>query len=496
MNHISKFYITVAIDYPNTLPHIGHVYEKLTADTIARWQRLCGKNVFFLLGTDEHGLKIETAAKKAKLSPKDFVDEKAKQYKQTYAQWNFSFDRFIRTTDPGHEKVSQAIFKKVFDKKLIFTGEYEGFYCIDCEFFYLEKDLVNGNCPVHGTKCELLKEENYFFKMSLFQKQIISHIQKNPEFIQPKTKRNEVLSRLEQPLRDLSVSRASLKWGIPLPNDSSHVIYVWFDALLNYLSGIDYPNKKFKEFWPADIQLIGKDIQWHHCVIWPSILFAAEIKLPKTIFVHGFVNDEKGEKLSKSKGNAIDLNQLAKKYQIDSIRYFLLREIMFGDDGNFSEKKLIERNNNELANELGNLLNRVLTLIEKNCAGKIPSGKADKQLIEALKLKEIQNSMNLYELNKAIGLIFEFISSQNKFVNEKKVWELKAKEQENALYSLADSLRVTAILLEPFIPETSAKILQQLGIAKQKISLNECKFNLLKSGTKIQKKDILFKKIV
>lgn len=496
MNHISKFYITTAIDYPNNLPHIGQVYEKLTADVIARWQRLSGKKVFFLLGTDEHGLKIEEAAKKAGITPKLFVDEKAKQFEKLYQDFNFSFDKFIRTTDKEHEKVCQIVFKKVFDKKLIFKGNYEGYYCKECEAFYLPKELIQGNCPVHGTKAELLKEESYFFKMSLFQKQLIEYIQKNPEFIQPKEKRNEVLSRLKEPLRDLSVSRASLKWGIPLPNDSSHVIYVWFDALLNYVSGIDYPNKKFKEFWPADIQLIGKDIQWFHCVIWPTILFASEIRLPKTIFVHGFVNDEKGEKLSKSKRNAVDLNYLIKNYSIDSIRYFLIREIVFGDDGNFSEKKLIERNNNELANELGNLLNRVLTLIEKNCDGKIPSGKTDKILQEALKLKEIQNSFNLFELNKAIALIFEFISSQNKFVNEKKIWELKGKEQENALYSLADSLRITAILLEPFIPFTSAKILEQLGIPKQKISLDECKFNLLKNGTKISKKEVLFKKIV
>ena len=495
MNNISKFYITTAIDYPNTLPHIGHVYEKLTADVIARWNRLQGKKVFFLLGTDEHGTKIEEAAKKAGLASKKFVDAQAKKYIETYTQLNFSFDKFIRTTDPSHEKTAQTIFKKVFDKKLIFKGEYEGLYCKECENFYLEKDSVQGNCLIHGIKLERLKEESYFFKMGSFQKQIVEHIQKNPEFIQPKERRNEILSRLKEPLRNLSVSRASLKWGIPLPNDSSHTIYVWFDALLNYISGIDYPNKKFKEFWPADVQLIGKDIQWFHCVIWPSILFAAELELPKTIFVHGFVNDEKGEKMSKSKGNVISPFDLMKKYSIDAIRYYLIREIVFGEDGNFSEKKLIERYNNELANDLGNLLNRVLVLIEKNCAGKIPSGKTDKILQDSLKFKEIQNSMNLYELNKAISLIFEFIAAQNKFVNEKRVWELKAKEQENALFSLADSLRITAILLQPFIPQTSQKILEQLGIQKQKISLDECKFNLLKSGTKTQRKEVLFKKI-
>ncbi|MFH1586298.1 MAG: methionine--tRNA ligase [Candidatus Diapherotrites archaeon] len=471
----------------------GHAYEKTVSDVQARWHKLKGEEVFFLTGTDEHGMKIQRAAEKEGKKPKEFVDEKTALFKELCKKWNISYDRFIRTTDKQHEKVCQEIFQKVLDKGDIYLGNYEGLYCTDCERFYLEKDLIGGLCPIHKKPAENVKEPSYFFKMGKYQKQLLDYFDKNPDFISPRSRRQEIINRVNEGLLDLSVSRATFDWGIPLSNDGKHVIYCWFDALLNYISGIDYGTKKFDKYWPADVHNIGKDILWFHSVIFPIMLFAAGIEPPKKVFVHGFINTETGEKMSKSLGNVIDPIALANEFGVDPVRYFLLREIPFGEDGFFSLSGLATRNNNELANELGNLLNRTIVLIEKNYKGKIPAGKTDSELQKKLDLKKIEKLLDKFELHTALGEIFVFISACNKYINDKEPWKLKGKELDNVLYGLADSLRIISILISPFIPNSSEEINKQLGVNTG--LLKDCKFNLLKAGTKVKKGEVLFKKI-
>ncbi|MBU3958539.1 MAG: class I tRNA ligase family protein, partial [Candidatus Omnitrophica bacterium] len=350
---MSKFYITTAIDYPSAPPHIGHVYEKVCADVIARWHRNAGDDVFFSTGTDEHGLKIQRYASKLKQEPQEFVDKMSGEFIGLWEKLNISYDSFIRTTQDGHMEIVRDIFKKIYDKGDIYKDWYEGLYCVDCEAFYAEKDLKDSLCPVHNKKLEEIKEESYFFNMSKYQEKILEHILDNKDFVRPETRRNEIINRIKEGVRNLSVSRSSFNWGIRLPMDEKHIIFVWFDALINYISVLGYPQERFKRYWPADIHLIGKDILWFHAMVWPAILLAADIELPKSIFVHGFINI-KGEKISKSKGVTVDPLELINKYGADALRYFLLREIRFGEDGDFSEGAFIKRLNSDLANDLGN----------------------------------------------------------------------------------------------------------------------------------------------
>jgi methionyl-tRNA synthetase len=470
----NKFYITTAIDYVNASPHIGHAYQKIIADALARWNKLQGKETWFLTGTDEHGQKIALSAKEAKKTEKQFVDDMSKKFVEAWKALNINYDRFIRTTDKEHE-----IFVKNFVKKIekdIYKGVYEGFYCVGCEEYKTERDLVDGKCPYHPNKnIEKIKEETYFFKLSKYQKQLLELYKKNPEFILPEERRNEFINRVKEGLKDLSITRTNFDWGIEFPLDKKHVIYVWFDALLNYLSG-------GKKYWPADLHLLGKDNGWFHAVIWPAMLLSAKEKLPKTVFVHGFLTFN-NQKISKSLGNVISPKFLAEKYTSDVVRYYVARNFVFGQDGDFSEEKLVERNNNELANKLGNLVSRISNLAEI-----YGLEKCENNLLKKLKLKEIKRLIENYELDKAINLIFEFIDICNLYVQEKKPWETHDKK---ILYELSDSIKAIAILLYPFIPETSEKIAKTFNFEIKNLKDIEIPLKI----DKIKKANILFKKI-
>lgn len=472
-----KFYVTTAIDYPNAEPHIGHAYQKVIADVLARWNRLQGKEVFFLTGTDEHGKKIQETAEKAGKKPKQFVDELAEKFKLAWKSLNVNYDRFIRTTDADHEKIVQEMIKTAEKNGDIYLGEYEGLYCVGCEAYYTEKDLVENCCPIHKKPVEKIKEESYFFRLSNYQKYLLDLYKKNPEFILPAERRNEMAARVSEGLKDLSISRTSFDWGIPFPGNKKHVIYVWFDALYNYYSGAG----KKHEFWPANVHLLGKDNGWFHCVYWPAFLKATGLELPKTVFVHGFLTFN-GQKISKSLGNAISPVVLAEKYGADTIRYYLTRNFVFGQDGDFSEQSLIERHNNELANKLGNLVSRVSALIEK-----YGMTKTTNSLNKKLDVKKINKYFENYEFDKSLNEIFAFLDICNEYVQSKKPWET---EDKKVLYELADSIKNVAILLSPFIPETSEKISKVFNF---EISLDQLESPLKVS--KVSKAPILFQKI-
>ena len=460
-----KFYITTPIYYPNDILHVGHAYTTIAADALARWHRLKREEVFFLTGTDEHGKKIEDTAKNNNKNPKEFVDELVLRIKKDWKKLNLTYDKFIRTTDKEHEQVVAEILQKVYDKGDIYPGKYEGLYCTGCEAYYTEKDLENGCCPIHKKKVDLLKEESYFFKLSKYRKALLELYKKG--FILPKYREKEIINRVTEGLNDLSISRTSFNWGIPLPFDKKHICYVWFDALTNYYSATREKNRE--KFWPADVHLIGKDILWFHAVYWPAMLMSAGIELPKKIFAHGWWTFDK-EKISKSVGKVINIDELIGIAGVDSARYFLLRATPFGEDGDFSEKSLIDRHNNELADKLGNLVSRVSALAEK-----YGLEKTENNLLKKLKLKEIEKHFENYELDKALNEIFAFIDNCNEYTQSKKPWETHDKK---VLFELVEAIRKINFYLAPFIPETSEKIAK-----------------IFKTD-KIKKAEILFKKII
>ena len=467
-----RFYITTTIPYANAPPHIGFALEIVIADILARWHRLLGENVFFLTGTDEHGVKNYKMAKEVGLTPKQFVDKNSSYFRELTKALNISNNYFIRTTD---EKVHWPgvihLWNILYKKGDIYKKFYKGYYCYGCERFITEKDLADGKCSNHpNLEPELIEEENYFFKLSKYSNKIKELIKKNKLKITPEKWKNNFLSLIKDGLTDVSFSRDKkhLPWGIPVPGDKNQVLYVWPDALTNYLTGIGYPDNKYKKYWPTDVHLVGKDMLRFHTGIWPGMLLSAGIELPKEVIVHGFLTVN-GQKISKSLGNVVNPLELRKKYSADSIRYYLIRTIPFGEDGDFSEKALIERHNNELANKLGNLVARVAGLIEKYGVQK-----TENKLVKKLKLKEIEKHFENYELDKALNEIFAFIDVCNEYVQSSRPWESGDKK---VLYELKESILKISELLYPFIPETSEKITKQF------------------SAKNIKKGEILFRKI-
>jgi methionyl-tRNA synthetase len=496
-----KFYITTAIDYVNARPHLGHAYEKIVSDVIARWHRLRGEDVFFLTGTDENAQKNQQAAKKSGIPVKKFVEQNSNRFEELCRKLNISYDDFIRTTKPGHQKISQEIFRKVYEKGDIYMDDYEGLYCEGCEAYITEKELVKGKCPEHGTKPMQLGEKSFFFRMSRYQKRVKGLLSK-PGFVFPESRRIEMLNRIkEEGLKDLCVSRRKKDlhgWGIDLPRlgekksneyniGGDSKIYVWFDALINYVSALGYPRGvKFRRFWPADTHMIGKGINWFHSVIWPSMLISAGIELPKRVVVHGYITVD-GKKLSKSLGNAIDPTELAKRYPVDALRYFLVREIPFGEDGDFSEEALKARINGELVADLGNLVSRVLALAEKH--GGPFKGKPE--LEKELDFKGIEKKFKNLELHHALDGVWSFVRACNKYINGKEPWKLEGKELSSVLYNLLEGVRVISILINPFMPETSGRIAKQLGVKPG--TFRDLRFGTFRG--KPRKGEHLFKKI-
>ena len=503
-----KFYMTTAIAYTSGKPHIGNTYEIVLADSIARFKRQQGYDVFFQTGTDEHGQKIELKAEEKGVTPKVFVDEVSTEIRRIWDLMNTSYDKFIRTTDADHEKQVQKIFKKLYDKGDIYKGHYEGMYCTPCESFFTESQLVDGKCPDCGREVQPAKEEAYFFRMSKYADRLIEHINTHPEFIQPVSRKNEMMNNFLLPgLQDLCVSRTSFKWGIPVDFDPKHVVYVWLDALTNYITGIGYDcdgnsSEQFKKDWPADLHLIGKDIIRFHTIYWPIFLMALDLPLPKQVFGHPWLLQGDG-KMSKSKGNVLYADELVDFFGVDAVRYFVLHEMPFENDGVISWELMVERMNSDLANTLGNLVNRTVSMSNKYFGGVVENKNVNEPVDEELKKVVLETpnkviaKMEELRVADAITEIFTLFKRCNKYIDETMPWALakdEAKKERLAtvLYNLVESISVGATLLESFMPETSDKVLAQLGAQKRKLSQMDT-FGLYPSGNKVtEKPEILF----
>ena len=502
----NNFYLTTPIYYPNAPPHLGSAGTTMMADAMCRYHRLRGDRVWFLTGTDEHGDKIAQVAAKEGVSPQSFVDRIAALYKEEWRRLGITNDDFIRTTEPRHEKVVQEILQGLWDRGEIYLGEYSGQYCYGCERFYTEKEIVDGKCPDHQTPLTFIKEDNYLFRMSKYQARLVKHLEDHPDFIQPDRYRNEVLGFLREPLQDLSISRprARLEWGIPLPFDESHVTYVWFDALINYVSALGYPDgEKYKTFWPRAIHLIGKDIVKAHGIYWPTMLWAANLPLYRGLRVHGFWSVE-GRKMSKSLGNVVGAWTLAEKYGREVIRYFVLREMPFGLDADFSEEAVVGRLNADLANDLGNLVSRATTVIVNFGGGAVPApgptGPEEAALAEAWgqARSDVAKAMDEFAFHRALAAIWEFIGGVNRYVDAQAPWALakdpaRAERLRTVLWTLAESLRGLGIVLDPFLPEAAGKIRAAIGAPAPRLA--DADWGGIAAGTKVQKLSGLFPRI-
>ena len=500
-----KYYITTAIAYTSSKPHIGNTYEIVLADAIARYKRQKGYDVYFQTGTDEHGEKIQKKAEEKGIKPQEYVDDIAGQIKDIWDCMNTSYDKFVRTTDKHHEEIVQKIFKKLYDQGDIYKGSYEGLYCTPCESFWTESQLVDGKCPDCGREVHVANEEAYFFKLSKYQDRLIEYIEKHPEFIQPESRKNEMINNFLKPgLQDLCVSRTTFDWGIPVTFDDKHVVYVWIDALSNYITNIGYDpdgsSEEFNKWWPADLHLIGKDIIRFHTIYWPIILMALDLPLPKQVFGHPWLLSGL-DKMSKSRGNVLYADDLVKLFGVDAIRYYVLHEIPFANDGTITYDLIIEKINSDLANVLGNLVNRTISMANKYFDGKVTNKKVstefDCDLVSKITDLEsnVDSKMNKLEIGAALDEIFELLRRSNKYIDETTPWVLAKDESEKdkletVIYNLLEAIRVAAINLKPFLPDTSVEILRQINNDKEdNIYLQENTYNTIAPSPLFQRID-------
>jgi methionyl-tRNA synthetase len=505
------FYVTTPIYYPNDVPHIGHAYTTVATDFVARYHRLRGEEVFFLTGTDEHGKKVPQAARDQGLEPQAFVDEMEPRWREVWDRLLISNDDYIRTTEPRHEAAVKKLLQAVYDngRDDIYLDTYEGLYCVACEAYYTEDELVGGKCPIHGRPVEQMSEENYFFRLSAYQDRLLEHYKEHPEAVQPETRRNEVISLIESGLRDFSISRTSFAWGVPLPWDPKHVCYVWFDALTNYITAAGYADdeERFARVWPADVHFIGKDILRFHAVYWPAMLMAGGVEPPRQVWAHGFLLVG-GEKMSKTKLTGIHPFELIDHFGVDAYRYYFMREIQFGQDGNFSWESMVDRFNADLANGLGNLASRVLAMLASNYGGEVPDANdpavagALPALVEDV-VRRFDDAMREVALTRALDTVWEVVAAANRYMVERSPWALakrpeKRQELEKILYASGEVLRILAVLISPIMPRAAEALWGQLGMAE---SLSEqrlpeaAQWGLLAPGTRTTKGPSLFPRV-
>lgn len=509
------FYITTPIYYPNSNLHIGHAYTTVAGDAVARYKRLRGYDVMYLTGTDEHGQKIQKSAHAAGKDPQSFVDEIVEGIQKLWGKLDISYDDFIRTTEPRHTKIVQKIFQKLLDQGDIYLGEYEGWYCVDCESFFTDRQAKDGKCPDCGRPIQKIKEQSYFFRMSKYADRLLAYYNENPDFIQPESRKNEMIQNFIKPgLEDLSISRTTFDWGIPVPSDPKHVVYVWLDALTNYITAIGYladdaeQEARFDKYWPANVHLVGKDIVRFHTIYWPIFLMALDLPLPEKVFGHGFFQ-VMGEKMSKSKGNVIDPVPLIDRFGLDSVRYYLLREVPFGADGVFTPDAFVERVNADLANDLGNLLHRTLTMVNKYFHGVVPervedATEYDSKLVDKVyeTIEKVESSMEQLQFSVALASIWELVRFGNRYIEVIQPWNLAKDEGKrhilgSMLYHLLEELRIISILLQPFLTQAPAKMQAQLGIDDSSLTSWESAktFGAIKPGTQTKKGQPIFPRL-